>query len=44
MYNIHDLKWDDELINYLDVPKKMLPEVCSSSEVYGYTENYIKTI
>lgn len=38
MYNIHDLQWDAELLNHLDVPKTVLPNVCSSSEVYGYTE------
>lgn len=38
MYNINDLKWDSELLNHLDVPATVLPKVCSSSEVYGYTE------
>ncbi len=38
MYNIYDLKWDDELLEILGVPKSMLPEVCSSSEVYAVTE------
>jgi glycerol kinase len=37
MYNIHALRWDDELLTVLNVPKCMLPEVRSSSEVYGYT-------
>lgn len=37
LYNIYDLKWDDELLSILEVPKKMLPEVKSSSEIYGYT-------
>lgn len=37
MFNIYDLKWDDELLESLTVPKQMLPEVKSSSEVYGYT-------
>lgn len=37
MYNIHSLAWDDELLRLLDVPKAMLPEVRSSSEVYGTT-------
>ncbi|TSB45262.1 glycerol kinase GlpK [Alkalicoccobacillus porphyridii] len=40
MYNIHDLKWDDELLEILEVPKSMLPEVHSSSEVYGETVGY----
>ena len=33
MYNIFELKWDDELLEHLTVPKSMLPEVKSSSEV-----------
>lgn len=37
LYNIYDLKWDDELLSILDVPKTMLPEVKSSSEIYGHT-------
>ncbi|MFK2825074.1 glycerol kinase GlpK [Bacillus sp. B190/17] len=37
MYNIHDLAWDEELLNILTVPKKMLPEVRPSSEIYGKT-------
>ncbi len=40
MYNIHELKWDEELLEILDVPKAMLPEVRPSSEVYGYTIDY----
>ena len=37
LYNIHTLEWDDELLNALGVPRAMLPEVRSSSEVYGST-------
>jgi glycerol kinase len=40
MYNIHELKWDDELLDMLGVPKSMLPEVHSSSEVYAKTIDY----
>lgn len=40
MYNIYDLKWDDELLEILNVPKSMLPEVKSSSEVYAHTVDY----
>ncbi|WP_353437552.1 glycerol kinase GlpK [Staphylococcus coagulans] len=40
MYNIHDLEWDDELLEILDVPKAMLPEVKPSSEVYCETIDY----
>ncbi len=35
LYNIHTGDWDDELLRILDVPRSMLPEVRSSSEVYG---------
>jgi glycerol kinase len=38
MYNIFDLCWDEELLEMLGVPKVMLPEVKSSSEVYTETE------
>lgn len=40
MFNIYDLKWDDELLNILEVPKNMLPEVRQSSEVYAHTIDY----
>ncbi|GLB61115.1 glycerol kinase GlpK [Cytobacillus sp. NCCP-133] len=40
MFNIHDLKWDEELLDILGVPKSMLPEVKSSSEVYAHTVDY----
>ncbi|WP_217586482.1 glycerol kinase GlpK [Lentibacillus saliphilus] len=40
MYNIHELKWDDELLDILGVPKSMLPDVRPSSEVYAHTIQY----
>ncbi|MFC7064059.1 glycerol kinase GlpK [Halobacillus seohaensis] len=40
MFNIYDLKWDDELLDILTVPKSMLPEVKQSSEVYANTVDY----
>jgi len=40
MFNIYDLKWDDELLDILTVPKSMLPEVRQSSEVYAHTIDY----
>lgn len=40
MFNIYDLKWDDELLDILGVPKSMLPEVKPSSEVYAHTVDY----
>ncbi len=38
MYNIHELKWDDKILDILDIPKSMLPEVKDSSGIYGYTQ------
>jgi glycerol kinase len=38
MFNLHTLDWDDELLRILGVPRAMLPEVKSSSEIYGETE------
>src|SRR5699024_2043581 len=40
MFNIYDLKWDEELLDILTVPKSMLPEVHESSEVYAHTIDY----
>ncbi|MFO7815900.1 MAG: glycerol kinase GlpK, partial [Halanaerobiales bacterium] len=37
LYNIHNLEWDQELMDILDVPPYILPKVRSSSEIYGYT-------
>ena len=37
LYNIKELKWDDEILDILNIPKAMLPEVCSNSEIYGKT-------
>lgn len=37
IFNIHDLKWDEELLEELNIPKSMLPEVKPSSYVYGET-------
>ena len=38
LFNIHSLQWDDDLLKLFDIPKSMLPQVKSSSEIYGYTE------
>lgn len=40
LFNIHKLEWDSELLEILDIPKSMLPEVKQSSEVYGHTDEY----
>ncbi|XP_066497211.1 glycerol kinase-like isoform X2 [Hoplias malabaricus] len=36
LFNIHTMEWDRELCEYFDVPIEILPEVRSSSEIYGY--------
>lgn len=41
MYNIHDGVWDDEILDLLSIPKSLLPEVKSSSEVYAETKTTI---
>ena len=38
MYNINELQWDKDILKELDIPECMLPKVCPSSEVYGYTD------
>ncbi|MDN3581426.1 glycerol kinase GlpK [Mucilaginibacter flavus] len=41
LFNIRTQQWDDELLQLLDIPKSMLPEVKQSSEVYGQTTTTI---
>lgn len=41
LFNINTLKWDEELLALLGIPASMMPEVCASSEVYGYTKTTI---
>ncbi|MEO6290262.1 MAG: glycerol kinase GlpK [Ginsengibacter sp.] len=41
LFNIHSLQWDDELLKLFNIPPSMLPEVKSSSEVYGETEEIL---
>lgn len=36
LMDIHTLDWDDELLAVLDVPRRMLPEIRPSAEIYGY--------
>lgn len=38
LFDIHKLQWDDEILNLLDIPKAMLPEVKPSSYVYGVSD------
>ena len=40
LYNIKELQWDDEILSLLNIPKAMLPEVRSNSEIYGKTAPY----
>lgn len=41
MFNIHELCWDNELLELLDIPEAMLPDPRPSSCIYGYTEKHI---
>ena len=41
LFNIHTLQWDEELLKLFDIPASMMPEVKSSSEVYGATKTTI---
>ena len=38
LFNIHTLEWDKELMELFDIPESMMPQVKSSSEIYGYTK------
>lgn len=38
LFNIHTLKWDEEILRVLKIPQQILPEVKPSSHVYGYTD------
>ena len=40
LFNINDLQWDDDLLKMFDIPRVMLPEVRSNSELFGTTKNY----
>ena len=41
MFNIVDLKWDEDILRELDIPMSMLPEVKDSSEVYGLASKHL---
>ena len=43
LFNIHTLRWDEDLLRLFDIPSSMLPEVRSSSEKYGETEGVFST-
>ena len=38
LFNINSMEWDDEILELMDIPKSLLPEVKQSSEVYGHTK------
>lgn len=43
LFNIHTLKWDNELLKIFNIPASMLPEAKSSSEIYGKTRGLFST-
>lgn len=43
LFNIHTLEWDQELLELFDIPAGVLPEVRSSSEIYGTTSGMLAT-
>jgi glycerol kinase len=43
LFNIHTLQWDNELLKIFNIPSSMLPEVKSSSEVYGTTQGHFSS-
>ncbi|MCJ7446682.1 MAG: glycerol kinase GlpK [Bacteroidales bacterium] len=43
LFNIHSLKWDDELLKIFGIPASMLPDVKPSSEVYGQTSGHFSS-
>ena len=40
LFNIHTLDWDQSILDQLDIPRAMLPEVKPSSSIFGYTNDY----
>jgi len=43
LYDINTLSWDDDLLHLMEIPKNILPQVRSSSEVYGHSQNILST-
>ncbi len=39
LFNIHELKWDEDLLKLFDIPREILPEVYPSGHLYGYTDD-----
>jgi glycerol kinase len=44
LMNLQTLEWDDEILNLLEIPKSMLPKICSSSEIYGVAHGILEGI
>lgn len=44
LFNIHSLTWDEELLGIFDIPASVLPEVRSSSEIYGHTSEKLFSV
>jgi glycerol kinase len=44
LFNIHTLKWDEDLLKMFNIPLSMLPEVRSSSELYGHTKGHFSSV
>jgi glycerol kinase len=44
LFNIHTMQWDKDLLKLFDIPHSMLPQVCSSSEIYGMTQNLLTAV
>lgn len=40
LFNIHTLEWDEEILELLNIPRKMLPEVKANAEIYGHTASF----
>ena len=41
LFDIHKLCWDEEIMKRFGIPAAILPKVCSSSEIYGYTDTSV---
>ncbi len=44
LMNLHTLDWDDDLLNLLGVPRAMMPEIKSSSEIYGTAKTILEGV
>jgi glycerol kinase len=44
LMNLNSLEWDEEILKILEIPKAMLPRICSSSEIYGETKGLLRGV